>query len=294
MTNSFNQNQTSQREVYEQKYNNSRNNLLWVVIFTAINLTLLVTNSGTYFLFSAYIPYFITIIGMLLCGRYPAEYYIEYLGEELVFFDNTLFIILLVISIVITLLYLLSWFMSRKNRVGWLIFALVFFTIDTVGMLLIAGISVESIVDILFHAWVIFSLISGIVNHFKLKKLPPEQKVSVYENDSEQIEENGENSQPVIQQTPDSNIIRRADNDVKHRVLLETRVSTYNICYRRVKHTNELVINGNVYDELEGIIESAHILKAWVDGHYISAGYNGIHSIISFDGETVAKKLRLV
>lgn len=91
-------------------------------------------------------------------------------------------------------------------------------------------------------------------------------------------------------ETHDSNIIRKADKNAKHKVLLQTRRLNYDICYRRVKHTNELVINGNVYDELEGIFEYPHALKAWIDGHYIVASYTGTHSVISVDGENVAKK----
>lgn len=81
--------------------------------------------------------------------------------------------------------------------------------------------------------------------------------------------------------------------DVKYRVLLETKIFDYNICYRRVKHTNELVINGNVYDEIVGIVEVSHTLSANVGGHHISAGYTGTHSIIIVDNQVVSKKLRL-
>ena len=39
-------------------------------------------------------------------------------------------------------------------------------------MILIGGISVDSIIDILFHGWVIVSLAMGIYSHFKMKSLP--------------------------------------------------------------------------------------------------------------------------
>jgi len=202
-------------------------------------------------------------------------------------------VVFIVISIALTLFYLLAWYMSGKNRVGWLIFALVFFGLDTLAMLLINGIDITSIVDILFHIWVIYYLILGISAHYKLKELPPEEEVSPYENPPQNIEGLEEDPEHATSETPNSYIIREADKYVKHRVLLETHALNYEICYRRVKHTNELVINGNVYDEIEGVIESPHTLKAWVDGHYIAAGYTGTHSVISVDGENVAKKLRL-
>lgn len=283
MANFLTQAPPPQLNPHEQRYNRSRMNLLLVVVFTAINLILLVTNADTYFLFSAFIPYFITVMGMLLCGRFPEEYYDGM--EDMVFLDNSAFVILLIISVVLTLLYLLAWIMSGKKRVGWLIFALVFFALDTIGMLVLNGIAVDSVIDILFHAWVIVDLILGIRAHYKLKKMPVEE--------AQPAEYSEGVSEAINTETQNSPVIRVADPAVKHRVLLETRVLNFDICYRRVKHTNELVINGNIYDEIEGVVEYPHTLKAQIDGHSIEASYNGTYSIISVDGERAAKKLRL-
>lgn len=285
MANYFNQNQLSQRQVYAQKYQKSRLNLLLIVVFTAINLLLLVTNSDSYFLFSASIPYYMTGMGMLMCGLFPEEFYGEEIAEY-IFFDNSYFYILLAISVVITLLYLLAWLLSNKNRVGWMIFSLVFFGIDTAAMLWLNGISVDGILDIIFHVWVLVSLISGIIAHYKLKKLPVEEPVAAPAENEADATSDAANVQ-------NSSIIRIADRDVKHRVLAQAQVGTYDICYRRVKRTNELVINGNVYDEIEALVERSHTLEANIDGHVILASFNGSHSFIYFDGEEKAKKLRL-
>ena len=160
---------------YEQKYNSSRINLLVVTVFTFINLVLLVSNSDLYFLFSAFVPYIIGTYAMILCGKFPAEYYTDGL-EDVAIFDNTVFVILLAIAIIITILYLIAWIFSSKHRVGWLIFALVFFVIDTIGMFYFYGIALDSIIDILFHVWVIYYLCVGIYAHFKLKSLPDEEE----------------------------------------------------------------------------------------------------------------------
>ena len=98
MAKMFTQNPASPRQHYMQKYNMSRMNLLLVVAFTAINILLLVTNANSYFLFSAFIPYFLTTMGMILCGRFPEEYYTGEL-QNVEFFDNSVFVILLIISI---------------------------------------------------------------------------------------------------------------------------------------------------------------------------------------------------
>ena len=69
----------------------------------------------------------------------------------------------------------------------------------------------------------------------------------------------------------------------------------YKICYRRIKSTNELVINGYVYDEKKGIIEFEHNLSARVDSHKFEAGLNSnSYSYIKFDGKIIAEKQRLI
>ena len=303
MANSFMKKNSFQHKNYELQYKTSRMNLLLVVIFTAINLLLLIANADTYFLFSAFIPYFITTLGMLMCGRFPAEFYTDEL-EGMVFLDDSFFVVLLVIALALTLLYLLAWFKSRKQRVGWLIFALVFFSIDTLGMLLLNGISFDSIFDILFHAWVIYYLALGIGAHNMLKKTPPAEETVLlndntdcenisYEDMSYGAEENEDTPEPDVAQTTDSPVLRNADKNVKHRILLEKHIFNYDICYRRVKNTNELVVNGKVYDEIKAVIEPNHSLDAFIDGHRISVGYNGTHSFIEFDGDLIAKKVRL-
>lgn len=286
MANFLKQGPATPRQMAEQRYGNSRTNLLLVVAFTAINLVLLVTNSDTYFLFSAFIPYFVASLGMLLCGHYPPEYYTGDL-EGMLFLDNSFFLLMMAVSVVLIALYLLAWFLSSKNRGGWLIFALVFFGLDTVAMFVINGFSSEIIVDIVFHVWVLYSLVLGVISYGKLKKLPPEP---VVESISYTVE--GESaSQPA--EASNTSALRMADPEAKHRVLLQKQVLTYNVCYRRVKRTNELVINGAVYDEMEALVEAPHTLTAQLDGHTITAGNDGFNSFITVDGEKVAKKLRL-
>lgn len=291
MAKSFTQNPASPRQHYMQKYNTSRANLLLVVAFTAINVLLLVANADSYFLFSAFIPYFLTSMGMLLCGRFPEEFYTDEFSN-MEFLDNSVFVVLLIISIAITLLYLLAWFMSRKNRSGWLVFALVLFGIDTLGMLFLNGIAIDSLMDILFHAWVIYYLIIGISASSNLKYLPAE---TIAESPAINVDGNEENNAEASEAPSETNSIalRDADKAVKHRILLSAHIHSFDICYRRVKHTNELVINGKVYDELVAMIEPPHTLQAHIDGHDISAGYNGAQSYITFDGKTISKKVRL-
>ena len=82
-----------------------------------------------------------------------------------------------IISLVIIALYALSYFLSKKQKVGWMIAALAFFVIDTVVMFWYYGLAnTEMLLDVAFHVWVIVSLSMGIHAYFKIKSLPPEEE----------------------------------------------------------------------------------------------------------------------
>ena len=65
-----------------------------------------------------------------------------------------------------------------KKRVGFLIAALVLFVLDTVFLIWNYGIAV-SLIDLLFHGWIIYYLVSGTLAYYKLKKLENEPIVTV-------------------------------------------------------------------------------------------------------------------
>lgn len=275
----------SERDILESKYKNSTYNLLLIIAFSVINVVLLVTNSDTYFLFSAFIPYCLADYGMYFCGMYPEEYYYDM--QDMEFADKSLFAVALAIAVAILLIYLLCWFLAKKKKIAGPIAALVMFVIDTVAMVVVAGISTDLIIDYVFHAWIIFSLANSIIIYNKLKKLPEE------EIESEWAEEDGEQNEYASLQE-NSDILRMADNEVKARILLEAEAPGYHIVYRRVKKTNELVVNGRVYDEYEALVEMPHSLIAVLDGHKIEVQYDASsHMYIFFDGEKLAKKLRI-
>ncbi len=170
--------QISERALLENKYNVSRHNLLLVVVFSVINLIMTLLDSGVYFLFSAFLPLLSVTFGMELCGKYSPEFYEEYYGgyEELEFIGDGFFYATIAIAVIMIALYLVCWFMSKNQKSGWMIVSLVLFAIDTAVMLLWNGLSVDMIIDIIFHALIIYYLIVGISTSAKLKKLPPEEQ----------------------------------------------------------------------------------------------------------------------
>lgn len=176
----------SKSQQLEARYKGARGNLLAVVLFTLLNILLLISNSNTFFLFSAYIPYALIDLGMLFCGLYPVEYYGEYFPISETFGPSVFAVV--VIAAIPLIVYFLAWIFSKKNKVG----------------------------------WVIVSLSMGISAGSKLKKLPPE-------------EETDEAKEGTVTGQPDSSMLRFADNEVKHRVLLETEILGHSVIYRRVK-----------------------------------------------------------
>ena len=149
------------RAAAKQRYDSARANLLIMAVFTIVNVVLLLVGSDTFFLFSATIPYFAVAEGMLF-QAFDADPMSSFL-----FFG---------IAALCVLAYLLFWFFSGK-RPGFLIAATVLFALDTVymlGLYLWADLLADSIIDVVFHALVLGYLILGIVNGFKLKKLPPD------------------------------------------------------------------------------------------------------------------------
>ena len=179
-------NNLSPRALCQAKYNSARMNLLLVLGFTLINIVVCCLGSDGYFLFSASIPYYLVLMGSIMTGRMPDEYYTEWPESE-PFLGIGYLVVMLVIALVMLLVYLACFFLSKKNRVGWLITAAVFFGIDTLGMLYLFGFSTDSIFDTVFHVWVLYYLINGIVNCFKLKKLPEDEPEPV-EGEAVEIE----------------------------------------------------------------------------------------------------------
>ena len=286
MSKLFQKNETlniPEHQKLENRYKGSINNLLVIVLFSVVNIVLLVTNANSYFLFSAFIPYFLADYGMYYCGMYPEDYYYDV--GEMEFLDKSYFVYALVIAAVILLVYLLCWFMAKKKKIGWVIAALIFFALDTAAMLFFMGINMDMFMDILIHIWVFGYLINAIVVYRKMKKAP----------ETEEITEEAFVGQDYPQIPQNSKVMRMADTDVKSKTFLEAEKFGHVIVYRRVKTTNELVVDGRVYDEYVALVEAPHNLVAEIDGHIFEAGMmNPAWSYIKADGEMLTKKIRLV
>ena len=258
----------SPREQLQLKYKSARSNLLLTIILTVVNVVMLIAGSESMLLFSISVPFYAVVFGYFMEG-------------------SAMLATGCVIAAVMLAVYLLCWIFSKK-RTGWLVAALVLFILDTIVMGLIYLLSGEmsGIMDILIHALVLYYLIAGISSANKLKKMPPEEPVVI------NTWEDGENREVAVE--PNSTPLRRAEEDVKHRVLLEATYGGRQIVYRRVKRVNELVISGYVYDEYEALMEISHCLSARIDGHLIEMGYDQLgFCYFKVDGQQLKRKIRM-
>ena len=166
---------TTPRQVTQMKYNRSRGNLLLVILFTVLNL-FTVTFGDTYFLFSANLPMLFPAVAAELAAD------TEYLaGMGMTPEDGMIVIIVgLVIGLIMTVPYLLCWIFSKK-RPGWMVASLVFFSIDCLVLIGLYDLTAV-IFDLLIHAWVMFYLITGVRNGFKLKKMPEDEPLPSFQD----------------------------------------------------------------------------------------------------------------
>ena len=97
--------------------------------------------------------------------------------ETIPFLDSGYMTVMMVIAFAIILVYLACFFFSKNFKGGWMIAAAVIFSLDTLYLVFIYGVGVDSIMDLLLHAWVLYYLISGSVYGIKLKKLAEDEPI---------------------------------------------------------------------------------------------------------------------
>ena len=143
----------------EGRLSSARYSLLLVILFTVVNLVLLLTQSDRYFLFSASVPYYLTAFGM---------------GMDQGVGGSVFTVTALVISALILAAYLICWHQSKYHWVCTII-ALGLFAIDTILLVVIVmnlELLRENILDLLFHAWAVTELVRAVIAQRKLQTLP--------------------------------------------------------------------------------------------------------------------------
>lgn len=194
--------QLSLRDKMRANYTNARMNLLLAAIFTLVNVVMILLGQDDYFLFSISIPYVIAVCGALFCGTLPQKYYEQLLGYQRIFKPYMIYVFA-AIAVAIIALYVICFIFSKK-RTGFLITALVLFSLDTAFMFFWYGLNTSILLDILFHGWLIGSLIVGVRSYYKLKKMPEEAEQSAVEAENEDFSEAQEIEASEIADTDES------------------------------------------------------------------------------------------
>ena len=190
-------NTTEYTEILRVKYKNTydvgRKNALISIIVTFFSIALLAF-AGIYFYFSAYLPVTLAASGAesyyldtlnptdeeLIAEGIAKEDIAEYRADLAEYQANTDGMLDLVVGVglalIITLFYLVCWLLSKKHPV-WMIVLTVFYVLDSLLVLMdlpmYLGSDVKTAVFlVLFHAWILYYLISAVIAGNKLKKLP--------------------------------------------------------------------------------------------------------------------------
>jgi len=148
------------------KFTQARNFLLIVVAFTAVNLILAAVEADWYFLFSAYAPLSIFYEGYWLAKEFA---------------NNAFMIAGLFLAAIVIAMYAACWLFANRARVLILV-ALILFGIDCLlyaWLILLYGLEPSEIIDILFHAWIIYSLVGGTIAWSKLRGVSNEDFTAI-------------------------------------------------------------------------------------------------------------------
>lgn len=155
-------------EFWLRQVNTGRHTLIVVMIITLVNMLLVLVEAPIYFLFSASVPYYLTVFGYV--------WDLEAFGSVGVFT-----IIAVLVSMAILVVYLLCW-INGKKKIGWLTTALVLFSVDTLCLVALAiwAEDASCVKDLIFHALVLAYLGQAISSDKKLKEWNANQRM--YQN----------------------------------------------------------------------------------------------------------------
>lgn len=160
------------RDSLTRKVASARHSLLLILIFTVANMAMVMLDTGSNFLFSISVPYYLVMLGKGLDNGF-----IDGAWDV----TGTYTITGLVIAVAVLAVYLLCWLLSKKRN-GWLTAALVLFLVDTAALALFTFALYENpavnFMDGLFHVFIIAELIHAIGACRKLKNLPQEAELT--------------------------------------------------------------------------------------------------------------------
>lgn len=145
------------REFLVIQRDSSRLMILITIIFTVLNMVLLLCNANRFYLFAATLPYYTAWFGVLFDGGSVGSSTIA----------------MLVLSLIFLAVFLMGWLYSKKSQ-GWVRAMLVAYIVDTVALLAIFfafRMAVGSILDIAIHVVLIWEMVNLQRHDWKLRAM---------------------------------------------------------------------------------------------------------------------------
>ena len=162
----------------QKKINSGSSSFLIFTIFTFVNLFLIMLNATISFPFSATLPQIPLIFGI---GFYNA------------YLIPALYVIGAIISFILAGVYLVLYLLARKwDAPLYVAFALIILDTAFVIYLAVGDVS-SSVIDILFHVWVIVSIFNLIKSRMQMSKLVQNELTDVTASEKEAEQHEGEN-----------------------------------------------------------------------------------------------------
>ena len=133
-----------------------------MAVLTVVNVVLLIADAGISFPFSAFAPQLFYGVGQAAAA------------------DENGAAVFLAVGVVLAAaavgIYFLCWALSKKHA-GAMTAALILFALDSLLLAVFVALAFEValLIDVAFHAWVLYYLISAVAAFAKLKALPPEE-----------------------------------------------------------------------------------------------------------------------
>jgi hypothetical protein len=154
-----------ERLKFYRRINLARSNLIAMTILTIVNIAAYFFGGNFSFPFSAFFPYIAVVFGDIFAID---------LADPMIFYWGITF------AAIALILYFLGYFLSKKRH-GWLTVVTVLYVLDLIFMTYIyfPDFDFSALLDYVFHFWVLYYLIMGVMAARKIKKLPKESALDI-------------------------------------------------------------------------------------------------------------------
>jgi len=152
----------TQKQRYIRQIISGRSNLMMMMALTGINIILYALKTSISFPFSAFLPELSLLLGVLNYGE-----------------TGSILILLLGTGgfVILAGIYIMCYIKTKTNT-NWFKTALVLFAVDTIAYLYFMAplMDITTIIDLLFHVWLLYYLVMAVDAGSKLKKLLIKEK----------------------------------------------------------------------------------------------------------------------